>query len=183
VRRRAARSPAVIGLQRDAPPANAFEQSFRMLAREFDRSARGRGLALEGWLKVILAGVLRASQAATGAPAETVMSRHRALVARFRELIEEEFRDNRSVAGYASALNVSESRLRHACLGVTEQSPIQIIHARVLLEAKRQLLYTGRPVSEIAYALGFQDPAYFTRFFSRRTGMSPSGFRARGPRG
>ncbi|MFO7288350.1 MAG: helix-turn-helix domain-containing protein, partial [Gammaproteobacteria bacterium] len=59
--------------------------------------------------------------------------------------------------------------------------PIKLVHHRVLLEAKRQLLYTTKPVSEIAYGLGFDDPAYFTRFFSRRTGMSPRAYRARGP--
>ena len=50
-----------------------------------------------------------------------------------------------------------------------------------LAEAKRQLYYTARPVSEIAYELGFDDAAYFTRFFTRRAGISPRAFRARGP--
>ena len=57
-----------------------------------------------------------------------------------------------------------------------------MVHTRVLLEAKRELVYTSAAVSEIAYALGFDDPAYFTRFFSKRTGMAPRTFRARGPR-
>jgi AraC family transcriptional activator of pobA len=64
---------------------------------------------------------------------------------------------------------------------VTEQSPIQLVHARIVLEAKRQLRYTSGSVSEIAYALGFDDPAYFTRFFSQRAGMSPRAFRASAP--
>jgi AraC family transcriptional activator of pobA len=64
-------------------------------------------------------------------------------------------------------------------LSVTEQSPMQMVHARVFLEAKRELFYTRVSVSEIAYSLGFDDPAYFTRFFSQRAGMSPSAFRTR----
>jgi AraC family transcriptional activator of pobA len=107
------------------------------------------------------------------------VGRHQDLVARFRELVESEFRNNRSLADYASALNVSESRLRNACLSVVEQSPMQMVNARILLEAKRELFYTSVSVSEIAYALGFDDPAYFTRFFSQRAGMSPSAFRTR----
>ena len=59
---------------------------------------------------------------------------------------------------------------------------MQLVHARIVLEAKRQLRYTSVAVSEIAYALGFDDPAYFTRFFSRRTGLSPRAFRALAPR-
>jgi AraC family transcriptional activator of pobA len=76
---------------------------------------------------------------------------------------------------------VSESRLRSVCLATTGQPPIQLLHARILLEAKRQLHYTSDPISEIAYALGFEDPAYFTRFFTRLAGSSPRAFRRKGP--
>jgi AraC family transcriptional activator of pobA len=161
--------------------ATDLRQSFAMFAHEFACPAPGRSLALEGLLEVILANVLRLSHTA----AESITSaagRHRQVVARFRELIERDFRKNRPVADYAGALNVSESRLRNACLSVTEQSPIQMIHTRILLEAKRELVHTSTPVSEIAYALGFDDPAYFTRFFSQRTGLAPRAFRARAPR-
>jgi AraC-like DNA-binding protein len=92
------------------------------------------------------------------------------------------FRENWALADYAAALNVSESRLRTACLQVTGGPPLKLVHAGLLLEAKRQLRYTGASVSEIAYELGFSDPAYFTRFFSRRTGVSPSEFRSRSSR-
>jgi AraC family transcriptional activator of pobA len=51
----------------------------------------------------------------------------------------------------------------------------------MLVEAERQLRYTGMSVAQVAYFLGFEDPAYFTRFFSRRTGVSPKVFRGRDP--
>jgi AraC family transcriptional activator of pobA len=156
-------------------------RTFRALEREFARSAPGRLLALEGLLEVILANVLRVSHG-RAATTDAKAGRRQTLVARFRELIEADFRNNRTVAEYAAALNVSESRLRNACLGVTEQSPIQMVHTRRLLEAKRQLVYTNSPVSAIGYSLGFDDPAYFTRFFSQRTGVSPRSFRIRRPR-
>ena len=150
---------------------------FKMLVREFARALPGHSLALEGFLKVILANVLRLSRP-PGESAETAAGRYRGLVMQFRELIETAFREGWSLAEYASALGVSQSRLRNACLSVTEQSPMQIVHARILLEAKRQLRYTSASVSEVAYALGFEDPAYFTRFFSQRTGLSPRAFRS-----
>lgn len=53
----------------------------------------------------------------------------------------------------------------------------QVLHARLLVEAKRQLLYTVRSSSTIAYGLGFKDPAYFSRFFKRATGKNPREFR------
>jgi len=172
------RGPATLQLESEALRATDLEQSFGMFAREFARSSPGHALALEGLLEVILANVLRLASALAESP-DTALGRHQLLAARFRELVESEFRKNRALADYASALSVSESRLRNACLSVTEQSPIQIVHARILLEAKRELLYTSASVSEIAYALGFDDPAYFTRFFSQRAGTSPSAFRIR----
>lgn len=174
-------NPATLEFQGELLRTTDLRQSFTLFAREFARSAPGRPLALEGLLEVILANVLRLSHTAAESVTAAV-GRNRPFVARFRELIERDFRNNRSVAEYAAALNVSESRLRNACLRVTEQSPIQMIHTRILLEAKRDLVHTSMPVSEIAYALGFDDPAYFTRFFTHRTGLSPRSFRARGPR-
>ena len=150
--------------------------SFNMLTREFARTLPGRFVALEGWVRVILANARRLSRP----PAESAdgaAGRHQRLVMRFRELIESAYREGWSLADYASKLKVSESRLRNACLSIAEQAPMQLVHARILLEAKRQLLYTSMSVSEVAYALGFDDPAYFTRFFSQRTGTSPRAFR------
>ena len=51
--------------------------------------------------------------------------------------------------------------------------------ARLLLAARRQLIYTERNVAEIAYHLGFSDPSYFTRFFKRATSLTPAEFRRR----
>ncbi len=175
------KNPATVEFQGDALRATDLMQSFKLLAREFARTLPGRALALEGLLTVILANVLRLSHASAES-AEAAAGRHRLLVARFRELIESAYHKDWSLADYTSALNVSHSRLRNACLSVTEQSPMQIVHARILLEAKRQLLFTSMSVSEIAYALGFDDPAYFTRFFSQRTGISPRTFRSRSAR-
>ncbi|HEX6994264.1 MAG TPA: helix-turn-helix domain-containing protein [Gammaproteobacteria bacterium] len=183
-----ARREAGIGRLFDVPMTLAcsrsavgdLEHMFAAFAQEFERRDPARMLALEGWLAVVLARVLRLSQAFERT-CDADLRRRRALVARFRELIARNLGEGKTIAEYAAALYVSESQLRKACLSVAEQSPIKLVHGRVLLEAKRQLLYTSKPVSEIAYALGFDDPAYFTRFFSRRTGMSPRAYRARGP--
>jgi len=172
---------ATIELDDDELSATDLARGLKMLAREFAHALPGRSLALGGLLEVVLANVLRLAQPSLGS-AETVASRDRWLVTRFRDLIEAGFREGWPLVDYASSLKVSESRLRHACMSVTEQSPMQLVHARIVLEAKRQLRFTSGSVSEIAYALGFDDPAYFTRFFSRRAGLSPRAFRALTPR-
>jgi AraC family transcriptional activator of pobA len=167
---------ATLELSSDALRGTDLTQGFKMLVREFPCSLPGHSLALEGLLKVILASVLRLSRPPVE-PLDAAASRYRQVVMQFRELIENAFREGWSLADYASALRVSQSRLRNACLTVSEQSPMQLVHSRILLEAKRQLRYTAASISEIAYALGFEDPAYFTRFFSQRTGTSPRAFR------
>ena len=53
-----------------------------------------------------------------------------------------------------------------------------MLHERLLAEARRQLSYTDRTISTIAYDLGFEDPAYFSRFFRRGAGVPPAGWRA-----
>lgn len=172
--------PLALELPREALRDTDLARGVRMLAREFARSDAGHRLALQGWLQVLLGNALRLAQDLPN-PADPAVGQRRALVGRFGEMVERRFRSDQSVAEYAAALHVSESRLRNACLAITGQSPIQLVHARILLEAKRRLHYTDGPVSEIAYALGFDDPAYFTRFFSRRVGLSPRAFRRRGP--
>lgn len=172
--------PATVEMQTGDLHATDLAQSVRMLAREFARPDAGDGLALHGWLEVLLGNLLRLTSGLPN-PSDPMIGQRRQLMARFSDLVERRFRDNQSVADFAQALHVSESRLRSVCLASTGQSPIQLIHARILLEAKRQLHYTNNPVSEIAYALGFEDPAYFTRFFSRLVGASPRAFRSKGP--
>jgi AraC family transcriptional activator of pobA len=173
-------APATFEFEPKALRATDLAQAFRMLAREFARSSTGHNLALQGWLEVLLGNLLRLAQQRPNA-ADPVVGQQRRLVARFNELIESRYRDSEPVATYVTVLNVSESRLRNACLAMTGQTPMQLVHARILLEAKRQLLYTDNPVRKIAYELGFEDAAYFTRFFTRQARLSPRAFRARGP--
>lgn len=172
--------PAMIEAHADDLHATDLAQGVRMLAREFARPDAGDGLALHGWLEVLLGNLLRLTRVLPN-PADPVLGQRRQLMARFSDLLEQRFRDHQTVADFARALHVSESRLRSACLASTGQSPIQLIHARILLEAKRQLHYTDNAVREVGHALGFHDPAYFTRFFSRLTGESPRAFRRKGP--
>jgi AraC family transcriptional activator of pobA len=72
---------------------------------------------------------------------------------------------------------VSHERLRQACVRSTASSPLELLNARRLLEAKRCLLYTNMSVALIAEHCGFHDPAYFSRFFTRAAGRSPLQYR------
>jgi len=95
----------------------------------------------------------------------------------FISLINRDFNSHRKVESYACELGITAPYLNSVCQQLVEKSALQMVHERVLLEAKRSLIYTVQTISEIAYELGFTDPAYFTRFFRRLTGLSPKQFR------
>ncbi len=105
-----------------------------------------------------------------------------ALFDRYRRLAEERFRDQPRIGALAGELGVGEGRLNAVCRRIAGRSAQEVLHARVLLEAKRSLVYTSMTVAEVAYSLGFTDPAYFSRFFARRAGVSPAAYRAAGER-
>jgi AraC family transcriptional activator of pobA len=104
-------------------------------------------------------------------------TRGRAAFLRFAALVEARFRDGWPVSAYAEALGLSVKRLNRltkAQAGLTAQA---CLHRRVLREACERLVHLDAPASAIAADLGFDDPAYFTRFFKRMTGESPRAYR------
>jgi AraC family transcriptional activator of pobA len=171
-------SPSNLAITRSALEELELEDALKHLHREFLWSARARVAAAEARLVTVLVAALRAVD-----ERQTSAKEHRgpraALVARFRRAIETNFRDGWPVNRYAKALGVTPSKLRSACLEVTAKAPTRLLHDRLILEAKRNLLYTHMTIAEAAYDLGFSDPAYFSRFFSERVGESPAAFRRR----
>ena len=98
---------------------------------------------------------------------------------RFEELLEAHFADHWAVADYANELGMTPVHLSRLTRAATGRTASRLIEERLVREARRNLVYTGLPVSTIAYTLGFNDPAYFSRMFSRVTGLSPRAFRQR----
>jgi AraC family transcriptional activator of pobA len=99
------------------------------------------------------------------------------LLDRFQSLIEQHYLAHWTVAQYADALSVTPTHLSRVARAATGHSASRVILNRIVREARRNLVYTNMPVSTIAYALGFKDPAYFSRVYSTATGFSPRVFR------
>jgi AraC-like DNA-binding protein len=95
----------------------------------------------------------------------------------FSRHLEIHFREKHHVAEYAELLHIAPKTLTHKFKNLNLDSPNQFIINRILLEAKRLLFYTDKPVKEIAYNLGYEDPAYFNRLFTHKTGSTPSNFK------
>lgn len=98
----------------------------------------------------------------------------------FRALVEAHFLEHWTVARYAEAMRMTEGRLNRLTRTVTGKSAFDLVQDRLLLEARRKLIYVAAPISLLAYELGFEDPAYFSRFFKARVGVTPSAFRRAG---
>ena len=160
-----------------AEGADLFEQ----LGREFHGSRIGRTEALRAQVLLLALWFLR--HAGEAAPDEQRRALRDTLVQRYRAMLELHFRLHRPVSFYADGLQVSADHLSRACRAVTGLSALDLLHDRVLLEARRLLAYTPASVADVAAELGFDDPAYFSRFFTRRAGQSPSTFRSAGERG
>lgn len=99
-------------------------------------------------------------------------------LARFIKLVERHYREHRSVEDYAHRVGVSSTYLNNVCRQLAGQTALQVIHQRLLLEAKRDLIYTGITINQLSDNLGFSDPTYFSRFFKRLSGQPPNTFRA-----
>lgn len=98
---------------------------------------------------------------------------------RFSRLVDEHYKHKHSVADYADLLLVPSKTLTQKFKRMNLLQPNEVIKNRIILEAKRLLAYTAMSSKEIAYELGYDDPAYFSRLFFIKTGDTPSGFRSK----
>ena len=169
-----------VDLTRSALEAHELEEAVVRLQREFQWAAPAHETATQARLVTLLVSAVRATHELTGTQrGGGARGPRAALVARFRQAVETNFRAAWAMNRYAKALSVTPAQLRAACLEVTAEPPTRIVHDRLVLEAKRTLMYTNMTIAEAAYELGFSDPAYFSRFFSERVGCSPAAFRRR----
>ncbi|UJP65768.1 helix-turn-helix domain-containing protein [Mongoliitalea daihaiensis] len=102
------------------------------------------------------------------------------LVRSFNVLVEEHYKEKKSVAEYAELLHKSPKTLSNVFSKVSHTSPLQVIHERIATEAKRLLIYTELPIKSIGYELGYEEYPQFSKFFKKTTGMSPVDFRSSG---
>jgi AraC-like DNA-binding protein len=98
------------------------------------------------------------------------------LIRNFNILVDTNFRKEHSVGYYAQKLFKSSKTLSNN-FAKFEKSPLQIIHDRIILEAKRLLIYTDKSAKEIAYEIGFEEASHLSRMFKRHTSLSPSEFK------
>lgn len=92
----------------------------------------------------------------------------------FYQILDSRYNENLGVKDYAAALFISEKKLASITKKYAGLTPLQVIHDRIILEAKRMLLFEVTSHKEIAFHLGFDSPATFSAFIKNKTGHSPS---------
>ncbi|OOG74787.1 AraC family transcriptional regulator [Sinorhizobium sp. A49] len=98
-------------------------------------------------------------------------------VEHFLGLVQQHHRAHKPAAFYARELSLSPTHLNRITRSITGQSAHEVITRKLTDEARRELVFTRGSVQEISFRLGFADPAYFSRFFLRQTGMTPRAWR------
>ena len=144
------------------------------LSEEYSRQSECSPSILRAYLHILLVNLLRiyAQELPTN-----ILDTTNSMVRKFRQLVSENYLTVRSVQEYADLIGISATHLRDTVKDITGYSPGQLIRQEIIFEAKRRLANTELTTAEIGYALNFDDTSYFSRFFKRETGKSPSNYR------
>lgn len=172
-------SPRALSLASDLAASSAG--LLDVLESEFLGDAPQRDALLDALLRATLLLLARAGGETGARPHAWLRAETgRSLLARFLALVDAHHAEHLPVSHYAERLHVTERTLTRQCRQLCGRAPLALIQDRLLLEARRRLSCADAPLAVIAYELGFEDPAYFCRFFKRHTGMTPSAFRRAG---
>ncbi|MEM7440339.1 MAG: AraC family transcriptional regulator [Pseudomonadota bacterium] len=162
----------ILNLMDQKQVAGRFDRIFA----EFNALGLGRNLAVEYLVGLLTVMTARMAQKLVKKPQNTASGR---LMQSFVTLLERDYRSARTLAQYAAELGVTPTHLTRVCQQVNGKSASRLIQERVLAEARMMLSNTDHKILEISSKLGFSSPAYFTRLFSQKQGLTPKEFRER----
>jgi AraC family transcriptional activator of pobA len=166
--------PRLIALQGDA--AASIERAVGQLKAEFVGTQPWRALAIDAGLCALLVALERVAPRLEAQRAQRG-SRAAMHLERYRELVDASYRTQPSLSTLARQLGITPTQLNRVCRQLTGRPALALLHARVLLEAQRDLAYTSLSIKQVALGLGFGDAGYFTRFFQRLSGRTPTQWR------
>jgi len=151
-------------------------RTLERLGRECESGHAGNNGLIKAYLTTILTLAARIS-AEGDDDAERETSENERRVERLSSLIHRHYQSHKTASFYARELGISQTHLNRVVREVTGLSTHRLIARRLIEEAKRDLVFTLTSVQGISFRLGFSDPAYFSRFFLRETGMTPRAYR------
>ncbi|MEG0246721.1 MAG: helix-turn-helix domain-containing protein, partial [Pseudomonas sp.] len=129
------------------------------LQQEYQGNAPARATMLQALVTALMVWISRQQQ--LGQAPRNRDERDRQLLGQYLRLVEGHYREHLSVEDFAARLNVSSLQLNQLCRALSGQTALQVVHQRLLLEARRNLLYTRMSIGQLSDSLGFTDPTYF----------------------
>ena len=162
------------GIFIDASVANDMREIILRMMKEYVNIFIFKTEILKRYLKIFLIYLTRQFDEGFQPVMQT---RNTALVQKFMNMLEKNYRDKKMVADYADSLFVTPNYLNEIIKKITGYSAGYHIRQRIALEAKRMALYSDNSMKEIAYNLGFLDCAHFSKFFKTITGSNFTEFK------
>jgi AraC family transcriptional activator of pobA len=169
-------SPVLLPMAEDQPLGARMTALLQNLLLEFHAPLLPESPVLL-WLARSILWLLTQMRPARSDTAAHQALRQQRLFTRFLLLVEQHVLEHWSLQQYAARLGLTTQRLNRLAREVSGQSVLEVVHVRLTREACRRLVYTAAPVGNLAGELGFEDAAYFSRFFRKQTGKTPLGFR------
>ncbi|WP_268036205.1 helix-turn-helix domain-containing protein [Algoriphagus sp. PAP.12] len=157
-------------LQVNEENAKSLSAVYRLMEEEYQKDAANL-IMLKALLKVLLLKLIQFKEHHF-----TLQDLHEKRVYEFMMLLEVQYLTERTADFYAEKLGISAKRLNQILKEKLNKTAVQLIHDRLILEAKRQIIHSENTMKEIAFKLGFQDRSYFSRFFKQHTGQTPQQF-------
>ena len=152
-----------------------FSMMLNLLEHDFKIKDQLQGEMLRSLLKMLLITSTRVVK--KGLPESDIPITQMDIIRQYNLLVEKHYRQKHQVKDYADLLFRSPKTLSNLFHKYGTKTPLMVIHERILLEAKRQLLYSDKTTEEIAYDLGYKDAGHFSKFFKKHERLSPIHFK------
>lgn len=152
-----------------------FQIMQKQIEEDFHIKDHLQGEMLRSLLKRLL--IMSTRMISSNLPDPSITKAQVDIVRQFNILVEKHFREYHKVKDYANLLFKSPKTLSNLFLKYNDKSPLMMINERILLEAKRLLLYSDKSSTEIAIELGYKDGGHFSKFFKKHIGVTPILFR------
>lgn len=159
----------------DDAEAKRLRTLYEVLKEEFDMKETGQ----EEMLRILLKRfIIRCTRLANKQLVEKSDNQSEIdLIRHFNVLVEEHFKSKKSVSEYANLMYKSPKTIANVFSKNSDRTPLEVIHERIIIEAKRMIVYTDETMKEIGMKLGYEDPAQFSKLFKKYVGKSPSLFK------
>lgn len=172
-------TPRTLAPDAASPDVGRLQHLFEALQAESD-AADSAASPVPRWLaRSVIWRLARLNEHEVMTAAQRGGTGRRSLFTRWVVLMEAHYLEHWPVSRYAERLGLTPERLNRMVRAETGLNAQALLHARLVREACRRLVHVAAPVSRLGYELGFEDPAYFCRFFKRHTGFGPRDYRAR----